>query len=128
LWGFTAPLVLLKPTYALLALVGSKRRSWWLGVGLVALLSALTLPLWPDYLTAMRNARFGQDTVAHVAAHLPLLLLPVVAWLGENTPPNRTGLRLTITLARRGRCRSPRKRAHDGNLVSPSTARSVVRH
>lgn len=80
-WGWPALAVTLKPTLAPFALLGVRRRSWWLcaalGVGFVA----LTWPLWMDYLTAMRNVRgLGLE---YSLGSLPLMLIPVVAWVAR---------------------------------------------
>jgi hypothetical protein len=78
LWGWPAAFALLKPSLAPFALVGVRRRSWWLAV---LVLTAISLPfggLWLDYLTAVRNAT---DTgVLYSLRDVPALLVPLVAW------------------------------------------------
>ena len=76
-WGWPALAATIKPTFAVLALVGVRHRTWWIAAALGLGFVALTLPLWADYLTAMRNAR-GLD-LAYSLGSLPLILIPVVA-------------------------------------------------
>lgn len=78
-WGWPAAVLWIKPTFAPLALLGVRDRRWWL-LTLVPVI--LTLPLWPQYLVAVRDARIGWD---YSLGSLPLLLLPVVGWLGRRT-------------------------------------------
>jgi hypothetical protein len=86
-WGWPAVLVFLKPTFAPLALVGVRDRRFWLGVGVLALVSLPMLPLWADYLTAMRHLRI--DPLYSVRS-LPLVLVPVVAWLSRGSSSARS--------------------------------------
>jgi len=89
---FTAPFVLLKPSLAPFALFGVRRRSWWLGAVALALLSLpfLATGLWADWLTAVANSRGGGLLYSSLEA--PMLLLPLVAWVGrrrDRTAPSR---------------------------------------
>ena len=79
---FAAPFVLLKPSLAPFALFGIRRRSWWLGL---AVLVALSLPfgaLWGDWVASVLNSRGGG--VLYSALEIPMLLLPLVAWVGRS--------------------------------------------
>jgi hypothetical protein len=79
LWGWPAVLLAVKPTLAPLALVGVGHRSWWVMSGVAAALVVATLPLWLDYIAALRNARgLGWD---YSIGSLPLVLAPALAWL-----------------------------------------------
>jgi hypothetical protein len=78
---FAAPFVLLKPSLAPFALVGIRRRSWWVGL---VVLAALCLPfggLWGDWVASIVNSRGGG--LLYSALEIPMLLLPLVAWLGR---------------------------------------------
>ena len=73
--------VLLKPSLAPLALIGVQRLSWWIALGALVAVSFVVGDLWSDYLAVIRNIRgveFGYPFV-----NLPLLLIPIVAWLGR---------------------------------------------
>jgi hypothetical protein len=81
---FSAPFVLLKPSLAPFALFGISRRSWWLGA---ALLVALSLPfgaLWADWAASVLNSRGGGPLYS--ALEIPMLLLPLIAWVGRARP------------------------------------------
>ena len=79
------PAVLLKPTLAPLALFGIRHRGWWvtLGIGLVVALAFL--PLWPDYLLVLRNARGGRVGLLYGVGDLSLMSIPLLAWAGRRT-------------------------------------------
>jgi len=81
-WGWPAAFLIIKPTFAPLALVGIRRRSTWI-VGIVLVL--LTLPMLSDYITAMRNVRF--DGFAYAYVSLPFALIPLVAYFGRTRNP-----------------------------------------
>ena len=80
---FAAPFVLLKPSLAPFALFGIRRRSWWAGALALALLSAplVVLGMWADWLRTLANSRGGG--LLYSALEAPMLLLPIVAWLGR---------------------------------------------
>jgi hypothetical protein len=85
-WGWPAVLLVLKPTFAPFALLGVRQRSWWVGLILLGLVSALQLPLWFDYFTAMRNITISGD---YSLGSLPLLAVPIVGYLGGNGAHHR---------------------------------------
>ena len=80
-WGWPAPLILLKPTFAPFALVGIRSSSWWVSAVLLAAVSLAMLPLWTDYLAALQNAS-GMNPLGIMEA-LPLVAVPLVAWAGR---------------------------------------------
>jgi hypothetical protein len=66
--GWPAALILAKPTFAPLALLGVRRRSWWLAL---ALLAVAALPLggeWLRWLVAVENAAGGPPLESTAAA------------------------------------------------------------
>ncbi len=77
----SAPFVLLKPSLAPFALFGLGRRSWWLGLGLLLVLCLPFGGLWADWLASVANSRGGG--LLYSALEIPMLLLPLVAWLGR---------------------------------------------
>lgn len=100
LWGWPAVLLTLKPVFAPFALVGIRQRSWWVAAGGMIVFVGVTLPLWIQYLTVMRNLRIGAD---YSLASVPLMLIPVVAWCArdkEAAPdptPEGSDARVSIT-------------------------------
>lgn len=79
LWRPASVLVFLKPTLAPFAFFGANRRSWWIALGVLGLVSLAFLPLWPDYVRASLNAR-GGGGVFYSIGQAPMLLLPLAAW------------------------------------------------
>ena len=84
LWGWPATLLTLKPIFAPFALVGICHWSWWAAaLGMIAF-GLATLPMWLQYITVVTNVRAGAD---YSLGSLPLLAVPVVAWLGRHEEP-----------------------------------------
>jgi hypothetical protein len=86
---FAWPLVLLviKPTFAPLALLGIRRRSWWIALVVVAAVNLPVLPLWLEYLAVVRNSQLRLD---YSLLNLPLVALPAIAWLGRSDRSSRS--------------------------------------
>ncbi len=79
LWHWPAVAVLLKPSFAPLALIGIRHRSWWLALVIGAVASLPLAPLLGDYVRVLGNAR-PQLGPLFSLRDAPLALLPVVAW------------------------------------------------
>ena len=80
LWGWPAVAVLLKPSLFPFALIGVHRRSWWIALAGAAAISALFAPMWADWARAMIDSR--GTGILYSAKEIPMMLLPLVAWLG----------------------------------------------
>jgi hypothetical protein len=78
---FAAPFVFLKPSLAPFALFGINRRSWWLGLAVFGLMCLPFGALWADWIASVLNSRGGGPLYS--ALEIPILLLPLVAWLGR---------------------------------------------
>jgi hypothetical protein len=78
--GWPLALLIIKPIFAPLGLIGARRRSTWLGAAIVVGLSLLALPLWLQWVQVIQNADMP---AAYSLLALPLPLVPVVAWLGR---------------------------------------------
>ena len=76
-------LVLLKPTLVPFALVGCRHRSWWVGLGVLALVSVPFAAMWLDYVTVVQNAR-DPNGLMYSLNQVPTVMIPVVAWLGSS--------------------------------------------
>ena len=81
-FGWPAALVILKPTLAPFARVGVHRRTWWMAMGVVAALSLLFLPMWPDYLRVATNMESGRGVLFSLN-QFPMMMIPLIAWLGR---------------------------------------------
>jgi hypothetical protein len=82
-WGWPGALILVKLGLAPFALVGIWRRSWWLAAAGVAGACLLFLPMWPDYVTAMRNLETDGPFFLYSVSSVPTMLIPIFAWLGR---------------------------------------------
>ena len=81
IWYWPSVLVLLKPSLAPFALFGANRRSWWLALAALVLVSLPFWSLWADWVASVVNSRGGG--VLYSTLEIPMLLLPLVAWLGR---------------------------------------------
>jgi hypothetical protein len=89
LYGWPSVLAAIKLTIAPLALFGCWKRSWWATLAIVAVVSALFAPMWPDYLIVLANTRAPLG-VLYSVGNVPMLLIPIVAWLARD--PSATAL------------------------------------
>jgi hypothetical protein len=79
-------MVLLKPSLFPFALVGIWRRSWWRALASLAAVSLVFLPMWPDYLKVIGDSSNPRG-LAYSIYEIPMLLIPLVAWLGGRLRP-----------------------------------------
>ena len=84
-WGWPSVFVLAKPTFAPLAFIGIRHRSWWVALAIFAGVSLLFLPVWFDWLAVVRNSDVSW---AYNLPTLPLMLAPLVPWAASR---ERTG-------------------------------------
>jgi hypothetical protein len=82
-WRPAFALVFLKPSLFPVAFLGCRSRGWWALSIALGVLSLAMLPMWLDYLRALTNGRGVLATPFYSVKDLPLVLLPVVAWLGS---------------------------------------------
>jgi hypothetical protein len=88
-WGWPAVLVLLKPSLLPFALIGIRTGRWWVAAVLLTTAAAVFLPLWIQYATVLLNARGPSATLLYSLGNVPLMLVPVVAWLTRTRPVGR---------------------------------------
>jgi hypothetical protein len=81
LYHWPSVFVLLKTSLFPFALFGANRRSWWIALGVLVVVSLPFGGLWTDWVTSVVNSRGAG--VLYSALEVPMLLLPVVAWLGR---------------------------------------------
>lgn len=81
LYRWPSVFVLLKTSLFPFALFGANRRSWWLALGGLLLLSLPFGALWGEWVASVVNSRGGGGLYSTL--EVPMLLLPLVAWLGR---------------------------------------------
>jgi hypothetical protein len=94
--------ILLKPSFLPLALIGIRSRGWWIGLGVLVLLS---LPFLGDtllYPKVMADSR-SSEGIFYSLVDLPMILIPIIAWLGRTrlrgsvrTSATRTATQLPV--------------------------------
>ncbi len=77
-WGWA--LIALKPSFAPLALLGARRRVFWIAVAVVGAISIPFGRMWLDWFSVVVHAPGG---VLYSILGLPLVLLPAVAYAGR---------------------------------------------
>ena len=83
-WRWPFVFVLAKPTFAPIALLGIRHRSWWIALGVLAVASLPFLAVWFDWITVVRNS---DVSLLYNLPTLPLVLAPLVAWAtGRDRP------------------------------------------
>jgi hypothetical protein len=85
--GWPAVMVLIKPTLAPFALIGARRRSWWLALGVLALLALPFGGLWLDWLHAVTDAHNDRMGLLYSLGEVPWLAAPIIAWRARQTRP-----------------------------------------
>jgi len=83
-FGWPGVLVLLKPTLAPFALAGAPRRSWVIGLAVLALLNIPFLPLWFQWVTVIQGSSLAPD---YSLSQYSLMAVPLVAWLASDRRP-----------------------------------------
>jgi hypothetical protein len=78
--GWPVLAVMAKPTFAPFALIGIRRRSWWLGAMLVGGLSIASFPMWLDFIAAIRNNVGPWPGWWYSLPDYIFVAIPVVAW------------------------------------------------
>jgi hypothetical protein len=83
-FGWPGLLVMVKPSFAPLMLIGSRSRSWWLALLPIAIAASLFGQLWLDWLAVIRHAPADWT---YSLTSLPMIAIPVVAWLRRRRQP-----------------------------------------
>ena len=83
-WGWPGAFVVLKPTFAPLALIGVRHRGWWIALALIGLVTLAFLADTLTYVRVLLDAR-GMGGLLYSLPDLPLVLVPVLAWAGRRT-------------------------------------------
>ena len=80
--GWPAALVVLKPSFGPLMLIGARRRSWWIACAILVAVSVATWPLTLQYVTVVRT---GNTDLGYSVLGLPVTLIGPIAWLARTT-------------------------------------------
>jgi hypothetical protein len=94
LYRWPAVLALIKPSLFPIALIGARDRRWWLLAALGALPFAWMIP---DYLRVLSNFQAG---IGYSIQEVPVVLVPVLAWLGTTRTQAPPKLSLAGSLRR----------------------------
>jgi hypothetical protein len=86
-WKWPGALILLKPSILPFALIGIRTRGWWITAGILVVATLPLIPLIPDWLRAVVDAR-GPEGWLYSVKDLPLLMVPVIAYLGRTREPH----------------------------------------
>jgi hypothetical protein len=87
-WPFL--LVVAKPTFGPIGLLGIRHRSWWIAAILLGLASIPFGRVWLDWVAVVRNSNVS---VLYNLPTLPLMVAPMVAWLSGVRRPAWTSLK-----------------------------------
>jgi hypothetical protein len=77
-WGWPAAFAVLKPTFAPLALIGIRWRSFWITAAGLLAVSVLFGSMWSDYVTALRYATTSRG-VEYLLGEWPIALVLIFA-------------------------------------------------
>ena len=81
LYRWPAVFVLLKTSLLPFAFFGANRRSWWIALAVLVIMSVPFGSLWSDWVMSVVNSRGGG--LLYSALEIPMLLLPLIAWAGR---------------------------------------------
>jgi hypothetical protein len=83
IWGWPSVLGLFKPAFAPVVLIGFWRRSWWIALAAVGVLSVPFLAYWQQYVVVATN---WEAPITRSLPNVPILFIPIFAWLGRTRP------------------------------------------
>lgn len=81
IYRWPAAFVFLKTSLFPFAFFGANRRSWWVALGVLVLMSVPFGALWVDWIASVVNSRGGGPLYSSL--EIPMLLIPLVAWVGR---------------------------------------------
>jgi hypothetical protein len=94
LFGWPTLIVIIKPTFAPLLLLGARRRSFWIGASILGAMSVLMLPEWARYLEAIRNAE--SPGLLYSLGDLPFVLVPLIGYASRRPVAQWTPIRTVV--------------------------------
>jgi hypothetical protein len=81
IWYWPSVLIFLKPSLLPFAFFGAWKRSWWIALGVLVLVSLPFGGMWLDYVAVLLNARHDLGLLYNLG-QVPLMLLPLAIWAG----------------------------------------------
>ena len=82
-FSWPSVLVLVKPLFAPLALIGFRRRSWLLGLAGFGVVNVVMLAMWVEYVGVWRNAGRTWPSLGYAPADAVMVSIPIIAWLAR---------------------------------------------
>ena len=82
IWYWPAVMGFLKPSLLPFAFFGVWKRAWWVGLGVLVLVSLPFGGLWREYLQVVLDARHPLGLLYNIG-QVPLMLIPIVIWAGR---------------------------------------------
>lgn len=79
-WSWPGLLMVIKPSFLPLALMGIQRRSWWVAAAAVVIVAVPFGQLWSEWVSVISHA---PTNASYSAPALPLILAPIIAWFGR---------------------------------------------
>ena len=78
-----APFILLKPSFAMLAVAGIWKRAWWVGLAVLVVVSVPFAAQWVTYATVLQHADVPPD---YSLVWWPVFLGLTAIWAGRSRP------------------------------------------
>jgi hypothetical protein len=88
IWYWPAVLGFLKPSLLPFAFFGVWKRSWWVGLAVLTLVSLPFGAMWIDYIRVVLDARHPLGLLYNLG-QVPMMLLPIAIWAGRRRPGSR---------------------------------------
>jgi hypothetical protein len=82
----TTVLIVMKPSYLPLALIGATWRSWWIAAAVIGVVCIPFGALWFDYFAVLRNVTLEP---LYSLYNAPYVAIPMVAWAAGSAPARR---------------------------------------
>jgi hypothetical protein len=83
-WHWPFVLAILKPTFAPIALLGIRHRSWWIALAVLGLVSVAYGRVWLDWLAVVTNSNVS---LTYNLPTLPVVLAPLIPWVAAPSHP-----------------------------------------